>query len=97
VKANRQMPFCCLTPEQQKECFVNLKNEIQKLHQKCQVLSNRLIYISTTESEAIIKDNNQTACNLIEKAFDSFKGKNDEMMKIVLNAMIKSCTLTRRT
>jgi len=79
VKANSRTPFSCLTPERQMERFVNVKTEIRKMQQKCQALSNRLMYVSTTESEVIVKDNNKTVCNLIEKVFDSFKGK--KMMK----------------
>jgi len=78
------------------ECFNNVKTEIRKLCQKCQALSNRLIYISTSESEVISKANNQTACNLIEKIFDTFKGKNDEMMKIVLDSMIMKLYLDKK-
>jgi len=88
VKANNQTKFTHLTPEWQMECFVNVKMEIQKLHQKCLALSNRLIYLSTSEIEVISKDDNPKACDLIEKVFDSFKRKNDEMMKTVLDAMI---------
>ena len=88
VKASSQTKFSCLTPERQMERFVNVKMEIQKLRQKCLALSNRLVYLSASESEVISKDDNPKAFDLIEKVFNSFKGKNDVMMKTVLDAMI---------
>jgi len=57
------------------ECFVNVKMEIRKLRQKCLALSNRLVYLSASESEVISKDDNPKVFDLIEKIFNSFKGK----------------------
>jgi len=88
IKASSQTPITCLTPEQQMEHFVNITKEIRSLRRKCQALSNRLMHISECSQIEIIPDNNEAAFTLIEKAFNSFKGKSNEMMNVVLQAMM---------
>jgi len=88
IKASSQTPITCLTPEQQMERFVNITKEIRSLRRKCQALSNRLMHISECSQIEIIPDNNEAAFTLIEKAFNSFKGKSNEMMNVVLQAMM---------
>jgi len=51
-------------------------------------LSNRLVSISSNNIE-ITQDNNPAACSFFEKVFDSFKSKNNDMLKLVLDAMMK--------